>query len=173
VADTLRSGPPELWRTTIALAFTQPISWGVLHYAFAVVAPAMARQTGWGITAVSGAFSVALVVSGLSARAVGAMLGRLGPRVVMTAGSLLTIVATTLWATASTVVMLYAAWTLIGAAMAATLYEPAIVVLTLMDSRRMHRTIASVTVAGGLTAAGTYAGVASLRSASPSHRYTI
>ncbi|MGH3675732.1 MAG: MFS transporter [Mycobacterium sp.] len=149
-ADTLRSGPPELRRATIALAITQLISWGVLYYAFAVVAPDMAREPGWGVTAVSGAFSVGLLVSGLSARAVAALLGRLGPRVVMTAGSLLTIIATTLWASASSVVTLYAAWTLIGAAMAATLYEPAIVVLTLLDSHRMRRTIATVTVAGGL-----------------------
>jgi MFS family permease len=149
-AEAIRSGPPELRRATAALAITQLISWGVLYYAFAVVAPAMARQPGWGVTAVSGAFSVGLLVSGLSARAVAAMLGRLGPRVTMTAGSLLAIVATTLWASASSVAMLYAAWALIGAAMAATLYEPAIVVLALLDSGRMRRTITAVTVAGGL-----------------------
>jgi predicted MFS family arabinose efflux permease len=149
-ADTLRSGPPELRRAAAALAITQLISWGVLYYAFAVVAPAMARQPGWGVTAVSGAFSMGLLMSGLSARAVAAMLGRLGPRTVMTAGSLLAIVATTLWASASSVAMLYAAWALIGAAMAATLYEPAIVVLALLDSGRMRRTITAVTVAGGL-----------------------
>jgi predicted MFS family arabinose efflux permease len=149
-AESIRSGPPELRQATAALAITQLISWGVLYYAFAVVAPAMARQPGWGVTAVSGAFSVGLLVSGLSARAVAAMLGRLGPRVTMTAGSLLAIVATTLWASASSVAMLYAAWALIGAAMAATLYEPAIVVLALLDSGRMRRTITAVTVAGGL-----------------------
>ena len=68
----------------------------------------------------------------------------------MTAGSLLAIVATMLWASASSIVSLYAAWVLIGVAMAATLYEPAIVILTLLDSARMCRTIATVTVAGGL-----------------------
>jgi MFS family permease len=149
-AESIRSGPPELRQATAALAITQLISWGVLYYAFAVVAPAMARQPGWGVTAVSGAFSAGLLVSGLSARAVAAMLGRLGPRVTMTAGSLLAIVATTLWASASSVAMLYAAWALIGAAMAATLYEPAIVVLAVLDSGRMRRTITAVTVAGGL-----------------------
>jgi hypothetical protein len=55
-ADALRSGPPQLRRATTALAITQLISWGTLYYAFAVVAPEMARQSGWGITAVSGAF---------------------------------------------------------------------------------------------------------------------
>ena len=73
----------------------------------------MTRQPGWGVTAVSGAFSVGLLASGLSAPAVAALIGRLGPRAVMTAGSLLTI-ATALWASAASVTMLYAAWTLIG-----------------------------------------------------------
>jgi predicted MFS family arabinose efflux permease len=49
--------------------------------------------------------------------------------------------------------MLYAAWMLMGLAMAATLYEPACVVLALLDSRRMRDTIATVTVAGGLASA--------------------
>ena len=149
-AEAIRSGPPQLRRATAALAITQLISWGVLYYAFAVVAPAMARQPGWGVTAVSGAFSVGLLVSGLCARPVAALVGRLGPRVPMTTGSLLAIVATTVWASASSVAMLYAAWALIGAAMAATLYEPAIVVLALLDSGRMRHTITAVTVAGGL-----------------------
>lgn len=149
-AETIRSGPPELRRATAALAMTQLVSWGVLYYAFAVTAPAMARQPGWGITAVSGAFSVGLVLSGLSARTVASMLGRFGPRATMSAGSVLGIAGTALWASASTVAMLYAAWALIGAAMAATLYEPAIVVLALLDSGRMRRTITAITVAGGL-----------------------
>lgn len=151
--DTLRSGPPELRRATVALAITQLISWGALYYSFAVVAPAMAGQPGWGITAVSGAFSVGVLVSGLSAPLVAAMLGRYGPRAVMATGSLLAIVATTLWAAASSVAMLYAAWILMGLAMAGTLYEPAIVVLALLDSGRMRVTIATVTVAGGLASA--------------------
>lgn len=148
--DTLRSGPPELRQAVIALSFTQLVSWGVLYYAFAVVAPAMAREPGWSIATVGAAFSLGLLVSGLSAPAVATLLGRFGPRAVMTAGAALTIVATALWASATSLVMLYIAWALIGAAMAATLYEPAIVVLTLLDSVRMRRAIAYVTVAGGL-----------------------
>ncbi|WP_041451085.1 MFS transporter [Hoyosella subflava] len=148
--DTLRSGPPELRRAVVALSLTQLVSWGVLYYAFAVVAPAMAREPGWSITTVGAAFSLGVLVSGLSAPAVATLLGRFGPRAVMTAGAVLTIVATTLWASAPSLLMLYLAWALIGAAMAATLYEPAIVVLTLLDSVRMRRAIAYVTVAGGL-----------------------
>jgi predicted MFS family arabinose efflux permease len=68
----------------------------------------------------------------------------------MTVGSILTVISTTLWAWAPSVAALYAAWMLIGVAMATTLYEPAIVVLTQLDSRHMRRTVSTVTVAGGL-----------------------
>ncbi|MGA9278682.1 MFS transporter, partial [Ilumatobacter sp.] len=44
----------------------------------------------------------------------------------------------------------YLAWAVIGAAMAATLYEPAMAVLVALDPSRRHRTLAVVTVAGGL-----------------------
>lgn len=140
-AETLRSGPPELRRPTIALAITQLVSWGVLYYTFPVVAPAMVRESGWSVTQVSGAFSAGLLVSGLSAPSVAAMLGRHGPRTVMTAGSILTVLSMMLWASAPSVVTLYAAWMLIGIAMAGTLYEPAIIVLTQLDSQHMRRTI--------------------------------
>lgn len=149
-AETLRSGPPELRRPTIALAITQLVSWGVLYYTFPVVAPAMVRESGWSVTQVSGAFSAGLLVSGLSAPSVAAMLGRHGPRTVMTAGSILTVLSMMLWASAPSVVTLYAAWMLIGIAMAGTLYEPAIIVLTQLDSQHMRRTISIVMVAGGL-----------------------
>jgi predicted MFS family arabinose efflux permease len=68
----------------------------------------------------------------------------------MTIGSVMTVISTTLWAWTPSIAVLYAAWMLIGVAMATTLYEPAIVVLTLLDSRQMRRTISIVTVAGGL-----------------------
>src|SRR5215213_9790927 len=113
-AETLRSGPPELRRATAALAITELVSWGVLYYSFPVVAPAMARQSGWSLTQVSGAFSAGLLIAGLSAPSVAAMLGRFGPRAVMTVGSILTVLSTTLWAWAPSVAVLCAAWMLIG-----------------------------------------------------------
>jgi predicted MFS family arabinose efflux permease len=55
-----------------------------------------------------------------------------------------------LFAVADHLIVLYAAWVLIGLAMAATLYEPAMAVLVSLDPARRHRTLATVTVAGGL-----------------------
>ena len=143
-------GSPALRRATLALAATQLVSWGVLFYGFAVVAPEVTADTGWSETVVAGAFSVGLLVAGIAAPAVARHLANRDPRVVLTAGSLLGITGIAGFAAAQHLAVLYVAWVVIGLAMAATLYEPAMAVLVAIDPSRRHRTLAVVTVAGGL-----------------------
>jgi MFS family permease len=143
-------GSAALRRATLTLAVTQLVSWGVLFYGFAVVAPSVVDDTGWSETAVAGAFSVGLLVSGLAAPAVAATLSRRDPRVVLTGGSVLGVAGMLLFAGAQHVAVLYIAWVVIGLAMAATLYEPAMAVVVALDPARRHRTLAVLTVAGGL-----------------------
>lgn len=54
------------------------------------------------------------------------------------------------FAAAPNLLVLYLAWIVIGVAMAAVLYEPAMAVLVALDPARRRRTLAVVTVAGGL-----------------------
>jgi MFS family permease len=82
-------------RTALAaLCATQVVSWGVLYYAFPVALAAIIADTGWPATAATGAFSVGLVVSAVMGVPVGRWLDRIGPRRVMTAGSVLAVPAT-------------------------------------------------------------------------------
>jgi predicted MFS family arabinose efflux permease len=143
-------GSPALVRATHTLSATQVISWGILFYGFAVIAPAMRDDTGWSTGATAGAFAVGLTVAGLAAPAVARLLRRYGPRRVMASGSVLGALGMAAWATAPNLVVLYAAWAMIGAAMAATLYEPAVAILVTLDPARRQRTLTAVTVAGGL-----------------------
>jgi predicted MFS family arabinose efflux permease len=129
---------------------TQLVSWGVLFYGFAVVAPDITAETGWAESSVAGAFSVGLLVAGICAPSVAAALARHDPRRVLTAGSLLGGTGMLLFASAEHLAVLYAAWVVIGVAMAATLYEPAMAVVVALDPARRHRTLATITVAGGL-----------------------
>jgi predicted MFS family arabinose efflux permease len=149
-ADTVGWGSRALRRATLTLAISQLVSWGVLFYGFAVVASDITAETGWSEGLVSGAFAVGLLISGLGAPPVARALASHDPRVVLTAGSLVGIVGMLGFAVAPNPLVLYAAWALIGVAMAATLYEPAMAVLVALDPGRRHRTIAVVTVAGGL-----------------------
>ena len=70
-----------------ALCITEIISWGVLYYAFPVLAPAITADTGWSAATATGAFSAALVMAALGGIPVGRLLDRDGPRAVMTAGA--------------------------------------------------------------------------------------
>lgn len=90
-ADALLEGwgSPALRRTTLTLSVTQLVSWGVLFYGFAVVAPEVTTDTGWSQALVGGAFSVGLVVAGLAAPGVARALARTDARIVLTAGSVL------------------------------------------------------------------------------------
>lgn len=72
-----------------ALCITQITSWGVLYYAFPVLASAIDAQTGWSPTATTFAFSAALLTSAAVGIPVGRVLDHRGPRALMTAGSLL------------------------------------------------------------------------------------
>jgi predicted MFS family arabinose efflux permease len=126
------------------------VSWGVLFYGFAVVAPEVTTTTGWSESVVSGAFSVGLVVAGVAAPAVATALARRDPRLVLGVGSLVGVLGMLGFAAARHVAVLYLAWVVIGLAMAATLYEPAMAVLVALDPDRRHRTLTTVTVAGGL-----------------------
>jgi len=86
-------GSPALRRATLSLAATQLVSWGVLLYGFAVVAPEVTADTGWPESVVAGAFSLGLLVAGLAAPTVATGLTRRGRQLVPTGGSLLGIVS--------------------------------------------------------------------------------
>ena len=77
------------WVIVLALAWTETISWGVLYYTFAVLMPLMEQELGWSRVAMTGAFSLALLLAGLAATLFGRWLDRRGARSLMTFGSCL------------------------------------------------------------------------------------
>ncbi|MDQ3045559.1 MAG: MFS transporter, partial [Chloroflexota bacterium] len=114
------------WRQVLILAITETFSWGVLYYAFSVFLTPMSIDLGWSHARLTGAFSVALLVSGLAAVAVGRWLDRHGPRGLMTAGSCLATGLVLAWAGVDSLPLFYLIWVGLGFAMAAVLYEPAL-----------------------------------------------
>ncbi len=73
------------WAITAALSVTETVSWGILYYAFAVFLVPMQRDLGFSAAQLTGAFSLALLVSAVAGVAVGRHLDRRSPRPLMTA----------------------------------------------------------------------------------------
>ncbi len=132
------------------LCVTEITSWGVLYYALPVLALAIAGDTGWPVAAVTGAFSAGLVVSALAGIPLGRLLDRIGPRPVMTAGSLLAVPAVVVIATAATYPVFVAGWLLAGVAMSGTLYPPAFAALTRWWGPRRLQALTGLTLLAGL-----------------------
>ncbi|MEV4603754.1 MFS transporter [Amycolatopsis sp. NPDC049253] len=147
-AATLRAS--GLRRVLAVLCLTEITSWGVLYYAFPVLAPDISRDTGWPAPAVIAALSGAQLVSALAGIAVGRWLDRRGPRAVMTAGSVLAVPAVVLIATAQNLGWFLAAWALAGLAMSAVLYPPAFAALTRWYGPRRVSALTVLTLAAGL-----------------------
>lgn len=138
-------------RVLVVLCLTQITSWGVLYYAFPVMAPTLAADTGWSVPTATAAFSGGLVVSALVGIPAGRWLDRFGPRVVMTVGSSVAVPAVVGIATARTFAVFLVAWLLAGVGMAGTLYPPAFAALTRWWGDRRVTALTALTLAAGLT----------------------
>src|SRR5215208_1710983 len=110
----------------------------------------MQEELGWSRTAVTGAYSLGLLVSALAAPLAGRWLDRHGPRGIMTLGSMAGAVLLLGWAAVEDLLVFYLVWVGIGVAMAATLYEPAFAVLAKWFERSRARALLLVTLVGGL-----------------------
>lgn len=137
------------WVVAGTLAATETVSWGVLFYAFAAVLVPMETDLGWSPAALTGAYSLALLVSGLAAPLVGRWLDRHGPRALMTAGSVLGSLLVLAWSRTQDLAVFYLVWAGIGLAMAATLYEPAFATLARWFVRDRSRAFLLLTVVAG------------------------
>jgi predicted MFS family arabinose efflux permease len=131
------------------LAITETVSWGILYYAFPVLLPAMERDLGWSRTTLIGAYTLAVITSGMAALPVGRLLDRRPARLLMTTGSVVATLGVVAWAAAGNVAAFYVVWIVIGAAMALTLYEPAQVVLVKQFGHHATRAITTLTLVAG------------------------
>ncbi|WP_339393590.1 MFS transporter [Brevibacterium metallidurans] len=129
---------------------TEIVSWGLLYYAFPVLAPRISADTGWSPVAVTSAFSVALAMSALAGVPVGRFIDRHGPRLVMTAGSGLGVVTLVVIAVSPTLPVFIVGWAFAGVAMAGVLYPPAFAAITGWFAARRLGALTTLTLVAGL-----------------------
>ena len=149
--EAASGGRGGAWRQVLILSVTETLSWGVLYYAFAVFLTPMSADLGWSQAHLTGAFSVALLVSGLAAVPVGRWLDRHGARGLMTAGSCLASGLVLAWAGVENLPLFYLIWVGIGLAMAAVLYEPALATVASLfpEARERGRALTLLTFVAG------------------------
>lgn len=137
------------WSMTWALSVTTMVAYGILFYVFSVAMTPMQDELGWSAATLTGAYSVALLVSGIVAPWVGRWIDHHGGRWVMTAGATVGAICVFGWSQVESVWLYYLAWIGIGLAMATTFYEPAFAALTAWFDRYRARSLLIVTIVGG------------------------
>lgn len=138
------------WRITWALAITQTVGYGVLFYAFSVFIEPMEAELGWTRGQTSGAFSLALLVSGLVAMPAGRWVDKRGARGLMTLGSTLGVLLMIAWSFANSLSFFYLIQGAIGLVMAATFYEIAFTVAAVWFRRKRTQAMLIITMVAGL-----------------------
>lgn len=137
------------WRIVAVLAVTETISWGVLYYAYAVFQVPIGAQLGLSSAQLSGAFSLAVLATGVAAVAVGRWLDVRGPRALMTVGSLMCALLVAAWSRVDSALELYLVMGGIGLARAAVLYDPAFAVVVRWFHAKRSAALLTLTVVAG------------------------
>lgn len=107
------------------LCLLELVAWGVLYYAFSAFMPYMEAELGWGATVFAAGLSTAMLISGLSAPAVGRWIDRFGSRELMLLAAIVGSAGLLVLSVATLVQVYFLAWVLIGLSMAGILYTPA------------------------------------------------
>lgn len=132
-----------------SLGLTQIIGWGSMFYAYGVLMQPMEVELQTSRSVVVGAYSIALLISGCLSTLAGAVVDRIGGRLLMACGTLLAAAMLILLGNVRSVLMLYLVWAGIGVAMSATLYQSSFAVLTQVFGTNYRRAITSLTLFGG------------------------
>ena len=132
----------------VAVSTAQVVSWGILYYAFSVFVAPMQAELGWSTVELTGAYSLALLCSGLAAVPVGRWVDRRGPRALMTVGSILAVLLVIAWSRVMGLAAFYLIMAGIGLVSAGVLYEPAFAMVAVWFRRLRGRALTVLTFFG-------------------------
>ncbi len=133
----------------LLLGLAQTLAWGSTYYLPAVLAPVVVRDLNADPALIYGAFTVALLVSGLAAPGVGRLIERRGGRPVLIASSFVLSAGLVVMATLPGLWGWCLGWVVLGCGMALGLYEAAFATLGMLYGREARRPITMVTLCAG------------------------
>ena len=133
-----------------AIGVGQILGWGSAFYLMAVIARPVAEETGWAYTTIISGHMLSLLIAGLVSPRVGRVIESFGGRGVLAFSSLLMAAGHLLLSLSQGLLTWYAAWSLLGLAMACGLYDAAFSTLGQIYGVRARPAITNVTLFGGL-----------------------
>ena len=137
-------------RLVVVFAITQTVSYGCLVQAFSVLLVPMSHDLHSSRTAITVASAISTLIGAFAAFPVGRAMDRYGGRAMMTTGSLCGVFGVLLWSQARGLPELYAAFVLIGLALAMSTYDAAFAVVVVATSAaRRDRSIVAITMITG------------------------
>lgn len=131
------------------LGTAQTLAWASSYYLIAILAPAMAQDTGSSPTSVFAAFSASLLISAVLGPRVGRTIDRFGGREVLAVSNLLFAAGLGLLAFAQDWLLLWLGWAIVGAAMGLGLYDAAFATLGRMYGTTARSAITGITLIAG------------------------
>lgn len=149
----LRPDTSDGRRLMVVFAITQTLGYGCLAQGFSVLLIPMSHELHSSHTAVTVASTISTLVGALAAYPVGRVLDRYGGRALMTAGSTSGVLGVLLWSWSTGLPELYAAFVLIGLALAMSTYDAAfaVVVVATPKDRRDGAIVTITMITGFLT----------------------
>ncbi|MEX0741015.1 MAG: MFS transporter [Pseudohongiella sp.] len=141
--------PPGRLPIVLSLGVVQTLGWGSTYYLPAILAVPIAEDLGLSTGNVFGAFSLALVLSGLLGPMIGRRIDHRGGRPVLVMSSVLFALGLLLLSQAVGPVTLWLAWLVIGVGMAMGLYEAAFSTLAGIYGSNARNAITGITLIAG------------------------
>jgi len=132
-----------------ALGVVQILAWGSSYYLPAVLAAPIAADTGWPLPWIVGALSVGLLTAGAFAPYVGRLIGETGGRPVLAAAAVLIASGQLVLGLSSNLPVFILGWVILGAGMAAGLYDAAFSTLGRLYGSTARSAITILTLWGG------------------------
>lgn len=136
-------------RLGTVLGINQTLSWGMTFYLPAVIAVPAARDLGQSTFSLLGAFSVALLISGVCAPKVGKWIDRNGGKGSIAASIVVLASGQAILASAPNLTVWYVGWAVLGVGMAMGLYDAAFATVGTLLGRDAGPTITGVTLFAG------------------------